>query len=200
MPDFRDYAIKVEQARADRGGEHPARSGAFLRDIMRQNMTNFRVFCPDENTSNKLDAIYEVSKKLWLADYLPEDADGGELVHRRPRPGDALRAHAGRLARRLPAHRPPRVLLDLRSVRPRHRFDVQPARQVAGDLQRAALAGADLVAEPADHLHGLAAGSQRLHAPGSRLPRCRGQQEPGCLPHLPAAGRQLRCSASPTTA
>ena len=51
----------------------------FLRDIMRQNMTNFRVFGPDENTSNKLDAIYEVSKKLWLADILPEDADGGEL-------------------------------------------------------------------------------------------------------------------------
>ena len=47
---------------------------------MRQNMTNFRVFGPDENASNKLDAIYEASKKLWLADYLPEDADGGELA------------------------------------------------------------------------------------------------------------------------
>ena len=42
-------------------------------------MTNFRVFGPDETTSNKLDAIYEASKKLWLADYRPEDADGGEL-------------------------------------------------------------------------------------------------------------------------
>ncbi|MDP3677772.1 MAG: phosphoketolase family protein, partial [Methylotenera sp.] len=51
----------------------------FLRDIMRQNMHNFRVFGPDENSSNKLDDIYEVSKKTWLADYLPEDADGGEL-------------------------------------------------------------------------------------------------------------------------
>jgi hypothetical protein len=37
------------------------------------------VFCPDENASNRLDAIYEVSKKLWMADYLPEDADGGQL-------------------------------------------------------------------------------------------------------------------------
>ena len=43
-------------------------------------MQNFRVFGPDENTSNKLDAVYEASKKLWLADYLPEDADGGELA------------------------------------------------------------------------------------------------------------------------
>jgi xylulose-5-phosphate/fructose-6-phosphate phosphoketolase len=78
MPDFRDYAIKVEkpgQASAD--NTRPL--GRFLRDIMRQNSTNFRVFGPDENSSNRLDAIYEVSKKLWLADYLPEDADGGEL-------------------------------------------------------------------------------------------------------------------------
>ena len=47
---------------------------------MKQNMTNFRVFGPDETASNKLDDIYEASKKLWLADYLPEDADGGELA------------------------------------------------------------------------------------------------------------------------
>jgi len=42
-------------------------------------MHNFRVFGPDENSSNKLDDIYAASKKTWLADYLPEDADGGEL-------------------------------------------------------------------------------------------------------------------------
>jgi len=78
MPDFRSYGIKVD---------HPGRIladntrplGQLLRDIMRDNMNNFRVFCPDENASNRLDAIYEVSKKLWMADYLPEDADGGQL-------------------------------------------------------------------------------------------------------------------------
>ena len=43
-------------------------------------MTNFRVFGPDENTSNKLNAIYEVSKKIWLEEYFPEDADGTELA------------------------------------------------------------------------------------------------------------------------
>ncbi|TMA00651.1 MAG: phosphoketolase family protein [Methanobacteriota archaeon] len=78
MPDFRSYAIKVDkpgQVMAD--NTRPL--GQFLRDIMRDNMSNFRVFGPDENTSNRLDAIYEVSKKLWLADYLAEDADGGQL-------------------------------------------------------------------------------------------------------------------------
>jgi len=78
MPDFQDYAVEVsEPGRLQVENTRPL--GQFLRDIMRLNPANFRVFGPDENTSNKLDAIYEVSKKLWLADYLPEDADGGEL-------------------------------------------------------------------------------------------------------------------------
>ena len=78
IPDFRNYAIKVEKP-AQESAENTRPLGRFLRDIMRQNPANFRVFGPDENSSNRLDAIYEVSKKLWLADYLPEDADGGEL-------------------------------------------------------------------------------------------------------------------------
>ncbi|MBS3935836.1 MAG: phosphoketolase family protein [Sulfuritalea sp.] len=78
MPDFRDYAQAVAQPGRERAmNTRPL--GAMLRDVMRLNLRNFRVFGPDENTSNRLDAIYEVSKKLWLADTLPEDADGGEL-------------------------------------------------------------------------------------------------------------------------
>lgn len=78
MPNFRDYGLKVEKpGQIHYGNTKPL--GEFLRDIMRENMKNFRVFGPDENTSNKLDAIYQVSKKFWLAQYLPEDNDGGEL-------------------------------------------------------------------------------------------------------------------------
>jgi xylulose-5-phosphate/fructose-6-phosphate phosphoketolase len=79
LPDFREYGVKFE---------HPARTmvenmpplGAFLRDVMKQNMNNFRVFGPDETTSNKLDAIYAVSKKFWIEQFFPEDSDGGELA------------------------------------------------------------------------------------------------------------------------
>jgi xylulose-5-phosphate/fructose-6-phosphate phosphoketolase len=78
MPDFRNYAAQVSEP-GQLEMENTPPLGEFLRDIMANNMNNFRVFGPDENTSNKLDAIYEVSKKLWLADYLPEDAGGGEL-------------------------------------------------------------------------------------------------------------------------
>ena len=48
---------------------------------MRKNMTNFRVFGPDETASNKLDGIYPGSHgKTWVNGYLPEDADGGDLA------------------------------------------------------------------------------------------------------------------------
>ncbi len=78
MPDFRDYAIKLEHP-AQVSADNTRPLGQMLRDVMKLNPTNFRVFGPDENTSNRLDAIYEVSKKLWLAEMRPEDADGGQL-------------------------------------------------------------------------------------------------------------------------
>lgn len=78
LPDFRTYGVPVERP-GTTSVENTKPLGRFLRDVMQQNMTTFRVFGPDENTSNKLDAIYEVSKKFWIADFLPEDADGGEL-------------------------------------------------------------------------------------------------------------------------
>ncbi len=79
LPDFRDYAVAVEEPGQVRA-ENTRPLGAFLRDVMRDNPRNFRVFGPDENTSNKLDAIYEVSRKLWLAQGFPEDADGTQLA------------------------------------------------------------------------------------------------------------------------
>jgi xylulose-5-phosphate/fructose-6-phosphate phosphoketolase len=79
LPDFRNYAVEFDKpGRIEVENTRPL--GKFLRDVMQLNMDSFRVFGPDENTSNKLDNIYEVSKKLWLAEYLPEDADGGELA------------------------------------------------------------------------------------------------------------------------
>ena len=78
MPDFRDYAAEFTQP-AKFFAMNTKPLGAMLRDVMAMNMESFRVFGPDENSSNKLDAIYEVSKKLWLLEYLPEDDNGGQL-------------------------------------------------------------------------------------------------------------------------
>jgi xylulose-5-phosphate/fructose-6-phosphate phosphoketolase len=77
LPDFRDYSVPVKPGASE--AENTRKLGEFLRDILKLNVDNFRVFGPDETTSNKLDAVYQASKKTWLADYLPVDADGGEL-------------------------------------------------------------------------------------------------------------------------
>jgi len=80
MPDFRDYAVKVAKP-----GQVEVSStdvmAHFLRDVMKQNMTSFRVFGPDETASNKLQAIYEASGKTWMEEMLPEDQDGGFLAN-----------------------------------------------------------------------------------------------------------------------
>ena len=79
LPDFRKYAVAVEKPGTSEVGPTQI-LGQFLRDVMRNNPTNFRVLSPDENASNRLTALYEVSKKTWLGEYFPEDADGGELA------------------------------------------------------------------------------------------------------------------------
>ena len=78
MPDFRDYAVEVKTP----GSTYAPPTDVlahFLAEVMRRNMSSFRVFGPDETASNKLTAIYAASKKTWLAEFKPEDADGGEL-------------------------------------------------------------------------------------------------------------------------
>ena len=67
MPAFRDYAVAV----AEPGGataEATRVLGKFLRDVMKLNLeaANFRIFGPDETASNRLDAVFEVSDKMWL--------------------------------------------------------------------------------------------------------------------------------------
>ncbi|HEY4011201.1 MAG TPA: phosphoketolase family protein [Acidobacteriaceae bacterium] len=78
MPDFRDYAVDPK-GHAQRYVSPTATLATFLRDVMKRNMTSFRVFGPDETASNKLDGIYEASEKTWMAEIKPEDADGTEI-------------------------------------------------------------------------------------------------------------------------
>jgi xylulose-5-phosphate/fructose-6-phosphate phosphoketolase len=74
MPDFRKYAVEVKHP-----GTVEAEStrvlGRLLCDVMRANADakNFRVFGPDETASNRLEAIYQASNKLWLEPILPID-------------------------------------------------------------------------------------------------------------------------------
>jgi xylulose-5-phosphate/fructose-6-phosphate phosphoketolase len=79
LPDFRNYANATEKPGQSQA-ENTRPLGRMLADIMRENPHNFRVFGPDETTSNKLDAIYAVSRKFWIEERFPEDNDGGNLA------------------------------------------------------------------------------------------------------------------------
>ena len=95
--------------------------------------------------------------------------------HHRPGDGGAVRASVPGLARGLSADGPARPLHQLRGVHPRHRLDVQPAREVAEGDARHPLAAPGRLAQLPAQLPRLAAGSQRLLAPGPRLHRPRGR-------------------------
>ncbi|HYZ25245.1 MAG TPA: phosphoketolase family protein, partial [Rhodopila sp.] len=74
MPDFRAHAVAVPHP----GGvaaESTRVMGSFLRDVMRLNADtrNFRVFSPDENNSNRLNDVLQVTDRAWDAQTIPED-------------------------------------------------------------------------------------------------------------------------------
>ena len=79
MPDFREYGVEVHQP-GGADGEATRVLGAFLRDVMQANLesANFRVFGPDETASNRLEAIYEVSPKIFMETILPVDENLSE--------------------------------------------------------------------------------------------------------------------------
>ncbi len=76
MPHFQKYAVAVPRPGGSKA--EPTRElGRFLRDLMRLNLgsKNFRLFGPDETASNRLDAVFEVSGKEWMAETVPDDTD-----------------------------------------------------------------------------------------------------------------------------
>src|SRR5256884_1553965 len=74
MPDFREYAVSVPKPGIETA-ESTKVLGTFLRDLMKRNLelANFRVFGPDESASNRLDAVYQATDKIWMEPILPVD-------------------------------------------------------------------------------------------------------------------------------
>jgi xylulose-5-phosphate/fructose-6-phosphate phosphoketolase len=72
LPDFRDYAVDAPSP-AERTSEATRVLGAFLRDVVRRNPSNFRIMGPDETASNRLDAVFEATDRTWAAERLPTD-------------------------------------------------------------------------------------------------------------------------------
>ncbi|MFP5364085.1 MAG: phosphoketolase [Thermoleophilia bacterium] len=74
LPDFRDYRVEVESP-GTRATEATRVLGAWLRDVIRANAfaSNFRIFGPDETTSNRLGAVLEATDRTWQAEIEPDD-------------------------------------------------------------------------------------------------------------------------------
>jgi xylulose-5-phosphate/fructose-6-phosphate phosphoketolase len=81
LPPCSTYAVAVPSP-GQVEFENTAALGELLRDAIEHNPDSVRVFGPDETASNRLQAIYARSKKVWMEEFLPEDLDGGELARK----------------------------------------------------------------------------------------------------------------------
>ena len=72
LPDFRDYALNVPKP-GQLEAEATRVQGAFIRDVIKLNRTNFRIFSPDETASNRWGAAFEVTDRCSTAEILPGD-------------------------------------------------------------------------------------------------------------------------------
>ena len=72
LPDFHDYALKVQKPGAV-NGEATRVQGEFIRDVVKSNSNNFRVFSPDETASNRWGAVFEVTNRCSTAEIIPGD-------------------------------------------------------------------------------------------------------------------------------
>jgi xylulose-5-phosphate/fructose-6-phosphate phosphoketolase len=85
LPDFADYGLEVPQP-GQVIAEAPRKLGEYLRDVMRNNPDNFRVFGPDETNSNRLNAVFEAGDRtaagpcLKIDDHLASDGRVMEVL------------------------------------------------------------------------------------------------------------------------
>ncbi len=72
LPDFRDYAVEVPVP-ATSSSEATRVLGGWLRDVVTANPDRFRIMGPDETASNRLQAVFEATNRVWEAELLPTD-------------------------------------------------------------------------------------------------------------------------------
>ncbi|MGZ4291280.1 MAG: phosphoketolase family protein [Gaiellaceae bacterium] len=72
LPDFRDYAVKVEEP-GSTFSEATRVLGNYLRDVIARNQDRFRLFGPDETASNRLGSVFEATDRAWDAETEPGD-------------------------------------------------------------------------------------------------------------------------------
>jgi xylulose-5-phosphate/fructose-6-phosphate phosphoketolase len=72
LPDFCDYALEIPGP-GQVAAEGPRKLGEFFADVIRRNQTNFRMFCPDETNSNRLNAVFNATTRRFMAETVSID-------------------------------------------------------------------------------------------------------------------------------
>jgi xylulose-5-phosphate/fructose-6-phosphate phosphoketolase len=90
MPDYAQYAVAVPSPGVAKA-ENTRILGTLLRDVFRDNQAakNFRLFCPDETTSNRLEAVYGATSRAFEWPLIPTD----EFLRREGRVMEILSEH-----------------------------------------------------------------------------------------------------------
>ncbi len=82
MPDFRKYAFDID-SHGSKDGQDMIELGKFIRDVIKENPNNFRVFGPDETMSNRLNHVFEASPRQWENQIVQSDeflANEGRII------------------------------------------------------------------------------------------------------------------------
>lgn len=82
LPDYKDYAIEMTE-HGHVIAESTRIMGEFLRDVIKENPEKFLLLSPDENNSNRLNKVFEVTNRAWNAkiyDYDDHLAHKGQVM------------------------------------------------------------------------------------------------------------------------
>ncbi len=66
LPAYTDYALEIPGP-GQVAAEAPRKLGEFFAEIFRRNAKNYRMFCPDETNSNRLNAVFEATSRRFMA-------------------------------------------------------------------------------------------------------------------------------------
>jgi xylulose-5-phosphate/fructose-6-phosphate phosphoketolase len=72
LPDFAQYALSVPGP-GEVVAEAPRKLGEYLRDVIKLNPANFRLFCPDETNSNRLNAVFQATNRCTMEETVSID-------------------------------------------------------------------------------------------------------------------------------
>ncbi|WP_315785773.1 MULTISPECIES: phosphoketolase family protein [unclassified Bradyrhizobium] len=74
LPDYRAFAVDIRSP-GETIAEATRELGRFLREVFTLNQAtrNFRIMGPDETASNRLDAVFDVTERVWMEGIEPYD-------------------------------------------------------------------------------------------------------------------------------